>query len=221
MGRGELAGAHVLVTAGPTRAPIDRVRYISNRSSGATGMAVAAALVEAGAAVHVVYGPGCAAPPDGIDLIRVETPEEMRTAALQVVDQHRVTAAVLAAAVLDFVPETLRDEKTPSGGDLVIRFVPTPKIVADLVDAAPEMITVGFKLEVRADDGRLIARARDLIDRHGLSAVLANDLSRITATEHPALLVTADGAVRVNGKQAIARAIVAHLAEAISDSTGA
>lgn len=216
MSCGTLVGRHVLLTAGPTRAPVDRVRYMANRSSGATGVAVAEAFRRAGAAVHLVYGPGTAEPPP-VDVIRVETPDEMRRAAVSVIREHTPAAAILAAAVLDYVPARVVEGKIPSGGTLTVELVPTPKLIAELVRLAPAMLTVGFKLEYGKSDGELVAAARSLIERYGLSAVLANDLARITASSHPALLVKADGRVQaVAGKEAIAAAIVAHVAQALA-----
>ena len=210
--RGGLAGRHVLVTAGPTRAPLDRVRYIANRSSGATGVAVARALRRRGARVHLVYGPGTAPPPAGVEVVRVETPEEMRQAALAVLRKHRVAAAVLAAAILDYVPAEFHDGKLPSGRRLTLELVPTPKLIAELVQTAPQMATVGFKLEYGRSDEELIAIARAHIERYHLTAVLANDLARMAAEEHPALLVCLDGRVEtVEGAEGIGRAIAGHL----------
>jgi len=210
-------GRHVLVTAGPTRAPLDRVRYISNRSSGATGVAVATALRTHGARVHLVYGPGRARPPRGVEVLSVETPAEMREAVLAVLAEHEIAAAVLAAAVLDFVPASFRDEKVPSGRAITVELVPTPKLIDEVVRAAPAMVTVGFKLEYGVSDEALAATARAFLERLGLSAVLANDLARITETVHPALLMTADGRIeRVAGKPAIAEAIVTHIERALT-----
>jgi phosphopantothenoylcysteine decarboxylase/phosphopantothenate--cysteine ligase len=210
---GALGGRHILITAGPTRAPIDRVRYIANRSSGATAMAVARALLRRGAAVHLVYGPGEARPPAGVDVVRVETPAEMRDAALGVLRRHRIAAAVLAAAVLDYVPAAVHDGKLPSGGALRVDLVPAPRVMAALIEAAPDLPVVGFKLEFGRTDEHLVHVARTYIERYGLSAVLANDSKRMTAGRHPALLVAADGQVeRVEGEPAIGRAIAGHLA---------
>jgi len=210
--RGRLRGRHVLVTAGPTRAAIDRVRYISNRSTGATGVAVAEALRGRGAQVHLVYGPGGVPPPEGVYVLPVETPAEMRQAALAVLAEHQPAAMVLAAAVLDFVPASFRDEKVPSGQALTIQLVPTPKLIEELLRTAPAAVTVAFKLEYRKSDEELAAIAGAFIQRHGLSAVLVNDLARVTASSHPALLVTADGRVEpVSGKAGIAAAIADHL----------
>jgi phosphopantothenoylcysteine decarboxylase/phosphopantothenate--cysteine ligase len=215
--RGPLRGRHVLVTAGPTRAPIDRVRYIANTSTGATGVAVARALWRRGAQVHFVYGPGEVPPPAGVRVLPVETPDEMREAVLSVIGAHPVAAAVLAAAVLDFVPATYRDEKIPSGDPLTVELVPTRKLIAEVVRLAPTARVVGFKLEDRKSDEELATIALGFIGRHGLSAVLANDVARIGRGAHPALLVTAEGAVTpLAGKEAIAAAITDHLERALS-----
>ena len=216
-GRNRWRRRHVLVTAGPTRAPLDRVRYISNRSSGATGVAVAGALRSRGARVHLVYGPGRAVPPSGVEVLSVETPAEMREAALAVLAEHEIAASVLAAAVLDFVPASVRDGKVPSGRPITVELVPTPKLIDELVRAAPAMVTVGFKLEYGVSDEALAATARAFLERLGLSAVLANDLARMTETSHGALLVTADGRIEpVFGKAAIAEAIARHIERALA-----
>ena len=158
--------------------------------------------------MHLVYGPGRVPPPPETDVRLVETPHEMLQAARAVVAEHTPAAAVFAAAVLDFVPERELSGKTPSGRPLTLRLVPTPKLVDQILEEVPGMAAVGFKLEYDVEELDLLAAARALIRRTGLCAVVANDLARITAEEHPALLVPAEGPVEhLAGKEAIARAV--------------
>jgi phosphopantothenoylcysteine decarboxylase/phosphopantothenate--cysteine ligase len=169
-----LAGRAVLITAGPTREPIDPVRYLGNRSTGKMGAALAAEALSRGARVTVVLGPGAVRPPVGVEVVDVETADEMRVAALA-----RAAAAdvvVMAAAVADFRPKLASDRKLKKDHgvpDLVLE--PTSDILAELAAARPPgQILVGFAAET--DDVEAAGRAK--LRRKGLDVLVANSVGR-------------------------------------------
>ena len=144
---GDLAGVRVVVTAGPTHEPIDPVRFIGNRSSGTMGVAVAAEAARRGADVTIVLGPGTVSPPSDVDVVRVETADEMHAAvAGRALDADVV---VMAAAVADFRPKSIADVKLKKEAgvpELVLE--PTPDIIAELGERKRTgQIVVGFAAE--------------------------------------------------------------------------
>jgi phosphopantothenoylcysteine decarboxylase/phosphopantothenate--cysteine ligase len=171
-----LAGRHVLVTAGPTREPIDAVRYIANRSSGRQGFAIAAALAGIGARVTLVSGPVELPDPPGVDVRRVETAREMLAACL-----HALPAdvAVCAAAVADWrAASPVSGKMKKAAGAPVLDLVPNPDILARLAEAGPErpVLVVGFAAET--DRLREHASAKRL--SKGCDWIVANDVSAAT-----------------------------------------
>ena len=189
----DLDGARILVTAGPTHEPIDPVRYIGNRSSGKMGVAIAREASARGAEVTLVLGPATIAPPPAMEVIRVQTADEMRSAVID-----RFTAAdvvVLAAAVADFRPKAPNDRKMKKDAgvpDLMLE--PTPDILAELGEGRrPGQFLVGFAAET--DDVEEGGRAK-LRSKH-LDALVANRVGREgtgfgTETNEATILV-ADG----------------------------
>jgi len=168
-----LAGRRVVITAGPTHEPIDPVRFVGNRSSGKMGVAIATEALARGASVVLVLGPGTVSPPAGVDVIRVETAEEMRTAVLAHADAD---AFVMAAAVADFRPKVAADRKLKKDQgvpDLV--FEPTPDILREIAAARrPGQVIVGFAAET--DDVEAAGRAK-LTDKQ-LDLLVANAVGR-------------------------------------------
>ena len=166
---GTLSGARVLVTSGPTREPLDAVRFVGNRSSGKMGHALARAAWLRGAEVTLVTGPGAEAAPFGVDVVRVETALEMRDAVVEAVGD--VDVAVHAAAVGDFRPATPRKDKLKresAGGEVAVRMVENPDIAAESATRMkPNAVSVGFALEtsglVERAAGKLAAKGFDLI----------------------------------------------------------
>src|SRR5262245_11018841 len=129
--RRDLTGDHVVVSAGPTREALDPVRYVSNRSSGRMGYAIAEQAARRGAAVTLVTGPTHLAPPVGIRVIPVRTALEMREAVLHAADD--ATVVIKAAAVADYQPARVATEKIPSKQEEVtLDLVPTPDILREL-----------------------------------------------------------------------------------------
>lgn len=142
----DLAGRRVLVTAGPTHEPIDAVRFLGNRSSGKMGWAIAREAHRRGAAVTLVSGPTHLLDPDGVDVIRVETAEEMRDAVLARFDD--ADAVVKAAAVADFRPkEHVEGKIKKEGGTPDLYLEPTPDILRELGERKRGHVLVGFAAE--------------------------------------------------------------------------
>ena len=172
---GPLRGKHILVTSGPTHEPIDPVRYIANRSSGAQGTAIARALSALGAEVTFVTGPADVAPPDGVRVIEVQTAQEM-LAAIQAA--LPADGAVFAAAVADWRMANAVDSKMKKGGKgslPVLEFAENPDIlatVAQMKKGRPTLV-VGFAAET--DD--VIKHAKAKRKRKGCDWIVANDVS--------------------------------------------
>ena len=168
---GLLRGRRVVVTAGGTREPIDPVRFVSNRSSGKMGVAIASAAWRRGADVTLIAGPLSVAPPVGPSIISVETTEAMRNA----VAAHLPGADVLvmAAAPADFRPTTVAAQKIKKDSALSeIAVVPTDDILLSTRDRRPaHAIVVGFALETE----RALAGGRDKLRRKALDLVVVND----------------------------------------------
>jgi phosphopantothenoylcysteine decarboxylase/phosphopantothenate--cysteine ligase len=186
-----LDGSNIVVTGGGTAEAVDPVRVLTNRASGQTGRAVARACHVMGADVTLVHA-GIADPPEtpGVETIGVESTADLLAATLDAaVDAD---ALVASAAVGDFTIET-RDEKIRSGEPVTLDFRPTPKVITEVREAHPDLTVVGFKLEPGADDEAMVAEARALMDRTGLTIVVANDARAVGGTETRALLVRPEG----------------------------
>jgi phosphopantothenoylcysteine decarboxylase/phosphopantothenate--cysteine ligase len=148
-----LAGMNVLVTAGPTREPLDPVRYLSNRSSGKMGYAVAVAAREAGAAVTLISGPVALPAPGGVSLVRVETAQEMLEAVLQRVGDCDIFIA--AAAVADYRPGEIATRKLKKrAGDWSLSLKPVPDILATVASLQSPPFCVGFGADQAPCQGR-------------------------------------------------------------------
>jgi phosphopantothenoylcysteine decarboxylase/phosphopantothenate--cysteine ligase len=165
--RGTLTGKHVVVTAGPTREPVDPVRFLSNRSSGKMGVAIAAAAWRRGADVKLIAGPLSVSPPAGVAATMVETTEQMRAAVEQAIPN--ADALIMAAAPADFRPATPADQKIKkSNAPPSIALESTPDILASTIGArSAKLVTVGFALETNSaiehGRGKLASKRLDLI----------------------------------------------------------
>ena len=175
---GPLAGKHVLVTSGPTHEPIDPVRYIANRSSGAQGAAIAAVLRDLGANVTFVTGPAAVPPPKGVAVVRVETAQEMLAAVEAALPAD---VAIFAAAVADWRVANAADQKMKkdgSGKSPALNFTENPDILAQIsqmTNGRPKLV-IGFAAET--DD--VLAHAKAKRDRKGCDWIVANDVSPAT-----------------------------------------
>jgi phosphopantothenoylcysteine decarboxylase/phosphopantothenate--cysteine ligase len=170
----DLAGERILVTSGPTREPIDPVRYLSNRSSGKMGHAIATAALRRGAEVILIAGPTPLSPPPGAVYVPVETAEEMREAALQHLDG--ATVVVKAAAVSDYRAKHASPTKIKSKKDeeLTLPLVPNPDILKELAGRKGRAFLVGFAAET--DDVRAHATAK--LKAKGVDLLVVNDVSK-------------------------------------------
>jgi len=207
----DLTGETVLITAGPTREPIDPVRYISNRSSGRMGYALAQAAQERGAAVVLVTGPAEIEPPKGADVVSVETAEQMRQAVLNRLPQ--ATVVIAAAAVADYRPKAAasRKIKRAEQGALSLELEPTADIVAEVRrQSAPSVLVVGFA----AETNNWLENARRKLSGKALDAIVLNDVSRpgigFDSERNAVTIITPDAEVVVseNSKTEIAHRVL-------------
>lgn len=168
---GELAGKCVVITAGPTREAIDPVRYISNRSSGKMGFALAEACVEAGAKVVLIAGPVSLATPERVNRIDVVSAQDMLAAALA---HMPCDLFISAAAVADYAATTISTEKIKKDSDtLQLTLQKTPDVVANIAALPNRPYTVGFA----AETSQLEAYANQKRLQKGLDMIVANDVS--------------------------------------------
>ncbi len=165
-------GLRVLVTAGPTREFIDPVRFISNPSSGRMGYAVAEAAAQTGAEVCLISGPTELAPPTGVELVRVQTAEEMRAAVMERLAEARIVIGV--AAVSDFAPAETANSKIPrSDGERALTLRPTRDILAEVGRQKAGRVVIGFAAET--GEGRERAAAK--LEAKNLDMVVVNDVT--------------------------------------------
>ncbi|MEQ9259542.1 MAG: bifunctional phosphopantothenoylcysteine decarboxylase/phosphopantothenate--cysteine ligase CoaBC [Roseovarius sp.] len=218
LGDGPLKGRRVLVTSGPTHEPIDPVRYIANRSSGAQGTAIARALAALGAEVVFVTGPADVAPPEGVEVVRVSSAREMLAAVEAALPAD---AAVFAAAVADWRVKSASEIKMKKvqGALPVLEFEENPDILATVSarkEARPGLV-VGFA----AETNDVVENATAKRDRKGCDWIVANDVSAATGimggTENAVTLISADGAEEWPrmGKAEVAARLAAKIAAAL------
>lgn len=170
---GALRGLRVVVSAGPTREPIDPVRYISNRSSGKMGYAVARAAREAGAQVTLISGPVNLATPSGVTRINVESAVQMAEAVKQAMAACDIF--ISAAAVADYRVKQRADQKIKKNAeDMTLELVRNPDILADVTQQHSVPFVVGFAAETE----NLLQHAKDKLQRKRLDMVIANDVSQ-------------------------------------------
>lgn len=220
LGTGPLQGRHIVVTSGPTHEPIDTVRYIANRSSGAQGSAIAGALAGLGARVSFVTGPARVPAPQGVAVTRVETARAMLAAVEAALPAD---AAVFAAAVADWHVTNAgaaKTKKTADGAPPVWELAENPDILATVAQMARDRrpaLVIGFAAET--DD--VIAQATAKRARKGCDWMLANDVSPETGimggAENAVTLITESGAEawpRMT-KDAVARRLARRIADAL------
>ena len=205
-----LAGEHVVVTSGATSEPIDPIRTITNRASGKTGRAVAKACYVRGADVTLVH--------DGddvpyTDVRQVERAAEMRDAVLETLPD--ATALLSAAAISDYTVDAA-PEKIKSGEARTLTLEPAPKLIDAAREAYPDLPIVGFKAETDGDDTALVPEARRILERAGLSFVVANDASVMGEDETRALVVRRDDYSGFSGsKTELGERVAEELAEVL------
>ncbi|MEE9387011.1 MAG: bifunctional phosphopantothenoylcysteine decarboxylase/phosphopantothenate--cysteine ligase CoaBC [Paracoccaceae bacterium] len=215
---GPLKGRHILVTSGPTHEPIDPVRYIANRSSGAQGTAIARALSALGAKVTFITGPADVAPPLGVAVVHVQTALDMQAAVQAVLP---VEAAVFAAAVGDWQVKAVKGKiKKVKGKRPMLELSENPDILATVsqMKSGRPALVVGFAAET--DD--VLKNAQAKLKRKGCDWIVANDVSPETGImgggENEVTLITADGSEdwpRMS-KDAVAARLAAKIADALA-----
>jgi phosphopantothenoylcysteine decarboxylase / phosphopantothenate---cysteine ligase len=217
----ELQSLGFLITAGPTREPIDQVRFISNGSSGKMGIALTEACIKDGAGeVCLIAGPGVQIPPDIKKVKRVGTTEEMQKAVLEELNTGEYDVFISAAAPADYTVLHPKSGKlsTQDKDRLVLELGATPKIVKTAKDKHPEVCIVSFKAEY--GKAELLRRAKESLQNSGSDLVVANDVSRgdigFGSDENEVTLIPREGEPKFlerASKDAIAEQIIGFLLE--------
>lgn len=201
-----------LVTAGPTREPIDPVRYITNRSSGRMGYALAGAARHEGHEVVLISGPTTLDVPPGVDFIHVETAQQMYEAVRDMV--RDIDVAILSAAVADYRPAHVAQQKIKkSEGKVLLELERTPDILASMRE---EFSFTGVLVGFAAETQHLVSYAREKLLRKGCDMIVANDVSQpgigFGSTENEVTLVFPDREIQLprESKERLAMQIVEH-----------
>lgn len=190
-------GQRVLISAGPTQEPLDPVRFLSNRSSGKMGYAIAEAVRARGGDVVLVTGPSALTPPSGVTTVHVNTASEMADA----LSQHfsSCTVLIMAAAVADFRPRVTASGKLKKQGksEMELALEATPDILAMLSARRTSQVTVGFAAETE----QVLAHAKDKLKGKGLDLIVANDVTQtgggFGSDDNAAVILSATGEQRV------------------------
>jgi phosphopantothenoylcysteine decarboxylase / phosphopantothenate---cysteine ligase len=167
----DLAGETVLITAGPTREKIDPARYITNRSSGRMGYALAEAALRRGARVQLVSGPTALTPPGAAEFTRVESAEQMRDAVLTLLPQ--ATIIIKTAAVSDYRAKAVSEQKIKREGPLTLELEPTADILKEISARKQSQVVIGFAAETE----NVLENARQKLSAKHLDAIVVNDVS--------------------------------------------
>ena len=168
----ELAGETVLITAGPTREKIDPVRYLTNRSSGRMGYALAEAALRRGACVLLISGPTSLTPPGPAEVTQVESAGEMRDAVLKLLP--RASIVIKTAAVSDYRPKNPASQKIKRKAALALELEPTADILGEITQKKDSQIIIGFAAETE----NVLENARQKLASKSLDAIVVNDVSR-------------------------------------------
>lgn len=208
-----LNGKKVLVTAGPTHEPIDPVRFIGNHSSGKMGYAICEALKNKGAEVILVTGPSCLSVPEGIQVEKVKTAQQMYEACAKHFDQ--VDVGVLAAAVADYTPKVVADKKIKKKEDsFSLELVKTTDIAKELGQVkATNQVLVGFALETNDE----LANARKKLESKNFDFIVLNSLNKnnecFGVDDNKITIVDKEKELYFNSKSKteVAKDIVAHI----------
>jgi phosphopantothenoylcysteine decarboxylase/phosphopantothenate--cysteine ligase len=168
----DLAGETILITAGPTREKIDPVRYLTNRSSGRMGYALAEAALRRGARVLLVSGPTALKPPGAAELTAVESAAEMHEAVVRLLPE--ATVVIKTAAVSDYRPKQVAEQKIKRSGAITLELEPTTDILREISRLKKAQIVVGFAAETQ----NALENARKKLTSKALDAIVVNDVSR-------------------------------------------
>ncbi|MGA9509704.1 MAG: bifunctional phosphopantothenoylcysteine decarboxylase/phosphopantothenate--cysteine ligase CoaBC [Candidatus Sulfotelmatobacter sp.] len=191
----DLSGETVLITAGPTREKIDPARYLTNRSSGRMGYAMAEAALRRGAHVLLVSGPTSLTPPAAAEITHVESAEQMRDAVLNLLPQ--ATIVIKAAAVSDYRAKSVSTQKIKRKGPLTLELEPTADILREISLRKQSQIVVGFAAETE----NVLENARQKLGAKRLDAIVVNDVSRedigFDSDRNQVTIITRDEVVEV------------------------
>jgi phosphopantothenoylcysteine decarboxylase/phosphopantothenate--cysteine ligase len=191
----DLSGETVLITAGPTREKIDPVRYLTNRSSGRMGYALAQAALRRGARVLLISGPTSITPPGAAEVTRVESTEQMRDAVFSLLPQ--ATIVIKTAAVSDYRPKAAAGQKIKRKGPMSLDLEATPDILKELSQKKGTQIVVGFAAETE----NVLENARQKLLSKNLDAIVVNDVSRegvgFDSDRNAVTIITRDEVVEV------------------------
>ncbi|MDP2600740.1 MAG: phosphopantothenoylcysteine decarboxylase [Deltaproteobacteria bacterium] len=215
----------ILITSGPTRVPLDSVRFLTNRSAGRFGTLLADAALKKGFQVTFVCGVGSQTPKShrSLRLISVETNRDVAKVLKKELMRGRYAAVIHAMAVLDFQPAHFKNIKTKTKrGVWRLKLVPTPKIIDQIKKWAPKTLLVGFKLETGVSQNMLLQEARRLLKKSKADFILANQLSEGKDSSHAGWLLDDKGRVvgKAKGKAKLARLILSYVTPAPYRSTG-
>jgi len=204
----DLTGETVLITAGPTREKIDPVRYLSNRSSGRMGYAMAEAALRRGARVLLITGPTRLTPPHAAEVVEVESAEEMRRAVLERLPE--ATIVIKTAAVADYRPKVVQSQKIKRAGGLTLELEPTTDILSEVARRKGSQIVIGFAAETE----NVREHARKKLTAKSLDAIVVNDVSQkgigFDSERNAVTIITADETIDVpeNSKWEIAHRVL-------------
>ncbi|WP_038169346.1 phosphopantothenoylcysteine decarboxylase [Verrucomicrobium sp. BvORR106] len=204
----------ILITAGPTREPLDPVRYLTNRSSGRMGYALAEAAVAEGHLVDLVSGPVSLIPTDGVKMHFVETAQQMWEKVRQLtLGEPPPQLAIHAAAVADYRPKVVAEQKIKKQADtLILELERNPDVLGSMRGAFG---FTGYLVGFAAETQNLVANAQEKLKRKGCDLVIANDVSRkdtgFDSTENEVMLCLPSGETELipkQSKQTLAREII-------------
>jgi phosphopantothenoylcysteine decarboxylase/phosphopantothenate--cysteine ligase len=191
----DLAGETVLITAGPTREKIDPVRYITNRSSGRMGYALAEAALRRGARVLLVSGPTALSAPGAAEVTRIESAQEMRDAVMRLLPS--ATVVIKTAAVSDYQAKAAAEQKIKRKGPTTLELAATPDILREIVATRTSQVVVGFAAETE----NVLENARQKLVAKNLDGIVVNDVSRegvgFDSERNAVTIITRDDVIEV------------------------
>lgn len=211
---------NILITSGPTRGPIDEIRYITNKSTGRLGTEIAKEALNQGADVTFIYGKGSIIPDvkdigeqlySHLKLIEILTVDDLIKSINQELKQKHCDVVIHSMAVLDYVPDKYISDKVASGkNEWVIRLIKTPKVIKMIKEIDPDIFLVSFKLEVDKTKEELIKIAHEVLIKNNSDLIVANDLKDLQKGEHIAHFINKEGKVigTQTGKKNIAKELI-------------
>jgi len=215
----------ILITSGPTRGPIDAMRYITNKSTGRLGTEIAKEALNQGARVTFIYGKGSIVPDIkdvgenlylNLKLIEIITVSDLIKSINQELKDGTYDVVIHSMAVLDYVPDKYISDKVASGKDeWIIRLIKTPKVIKMIKEIAPDIFLVGFKLEFNKTKEELIKITHEVLIKSNSDLMVANDLKDLEKERHVAYFVDKNGKVIdvKKGKKNIAKKLVKFIFE--------